>query len=279
MLVVESGASKAGRWVVERRNVRDDFRRAFGDLPGKPNGLAIASDTANTASAASTAMRLSIVIPALEESAAITTTLVALQPLRARGHEVIVVDGGSKDATLLIARILADRALRSEAGRALQMNAGAAKATGDVLLFLHADTRLPARAATAIADALAKGRRWGRFDVVIRGRPWILKVVGAMMNLRSRLTGIATGDQGIFIERALFDQVGGFAAIPLMEDIAMSKTLKRVAGRPACLVERVETSGRRWETRGPWRTIVMMWRLRLAYALGADPARLARDYR
>ena len=224
-------------------------------------------------------MRLSIVIPALEEAAGITATLAALQPLRARGHEVIVVDGGSRDATLLIARLLADRAFAAPPGRSAQMNAGARKATGDALLFLHADSLLPERAAPAIAQALAAGARWGRFDVTIRGRPWILKLVAPMMNLRSRLTGIATGDQGMFVERALFEQVGGFAAIPLMEDVALSKTLKRAAGRPACLAERIVTSGRRWEMHGPWRTIVTMWRLRLAFALGADPARLARDYR
>ena len=224
-------------------------------------------------------MRLSIVIPALEEAAGITATLAALQPLRARGHEVIVVDGGSRDATLLMARLLADRALAAPAGRATQMNVGARKATGDTLLFLHADSQLPERALPAITRALAAGARWGRFDVTIRGRPWILRLVASMMNLRSRLTGIATGDQGIFVERALFEQVGGFAAIPLMEDVVLSKTLKRAAGRPACLTERIVTSGRRWEAHGPWRTIVAMWRLRLAFALGADPARLARDYR
>ncbi|MEO8752168.1 MAG: TIGR04283 family arsenosugar biosynthesis glycosyltransferase [Casimicrobiaceae bacterium] len=222
---------------------------------------------------------LSIIIPAREEAAYITGTLSALQGLRALGHEVIVVDGGSRDVTLLIARMLADRAFVAKPGRAVQMNAGAAKATGDVLLFLHADSLLPADAADAIARAIASGATWGRFDITIQGQPWVLKLVGAMMNLRSRLTGIATGDQGIFVERVLFDRVGGFAPIPLMEDVALSKTLKRTAGRPACLSSRIVTSGRRWEARGPWRTIIAMWRLRLAYALGADPARLARDYR
>jgi hypothetical protein len=130
-----------------------------------------------------------------------------------------------------------------------------------------------------VAGAVAGGARWGRFDVTISGRPRILRVVAAMMNLRSRLTGIATGDQAIFVERALFEAAGGFAEIPLMEDIALSKALKRRSGRPACLRERVTTSGRRWEAHGPWRTIVTMWRLRLSYALGADPARLARRYR
>lgn len=224
-------------------------------------------------------MRLSIIIPAREEAAFITGTLSALQPLRAQGHEVIVVDGGSRDVTLLIARLLADRAFVVAPGRALQMNAGACKAAGDVLLFLHADSLLPADAPAAIARAIASGAGWGRFDVTIGGRPRVLKLVAAMMNLRSRITGIATGDQGIFVDRALFERVGGFQAIPLMEDIALSKTLKRAVGRPACLQSRITTSGRRWEARGPWRTIFAMWRLRLAYALGVDPARLARDYR
>jgi rSAM/selenodomain-associated transferase 2 len=223
-------------------------------------------------------MRLSIVIPALEESQAITAALAALQPLRAQGHEVIVVDGGSRDATLLIARLLADRAFAHAPGRAAQMNAGARQARGDVLLFLHADSLLPSNAPRAIAEALAAGAAWGRFDVRIGGRPWVLRLVASMMNLRSRLTGIATGDQGIFVARSLFERVGGYAAIPLMEDVALSKALKRAAGRPACLRVRIETSGRRWEAQGPWRTIFTMWRLRLAYALGADPVRLARHY-
>jgi len=224
-------------------------------------------------------MRLSVVVPALEEAAGIAATLAALQPLRALGHEVVVVDGGSRDATRAIARPLADRVLDARPGRSAQMNAGARAAAGDTFLFLHADSLLPAGAADAIERALAGGARWGRFDVTIAGRPRVLRVVAAMMNLRSRLTGIATGDMGIFVERALFDAAGGFAEIPLMEDIALSKKLKRLGGRPACLRERITTSGRRWEARGPWRTIVTMWRLRLAYALGADPVRLAREYR
>ncbi|MCC6193069.1 MAG: TIGR04283 family arsenosugar biosynthesis glycosyltransferase [Burkholderiales bacterium] len=224
-------------------------------------------------------MRISIIVPALEEAASITATLSALQPLRAQGHEVIVVDGGSRDATLLIARLLADRAYVTGAGRATQMNFGAGKATGDVLLFLHADTLLPPDAAPAIRVALAGGAAWGRFDVAILGKPRVLRVVAAMMNLRSRLTGIATGDQAIFVRRAAFAAAGAFPPIPLMEDVALSSALKRCAGRPACLRTRVTTSGRRWQARGPWRTIFTMWRLRLAYALGADPATLARHYR
>lgn len=224
-------------------------------------------------------MRLSIVMPALDEEHGLAAALDALAPLRAAGHEVIVVDGGSRDRTLSIARGAADLAFAAPRGRAAQMNAGAARAQGDVLLFLHADSRLPADAAPAIADGLARGAQWGRFDVTIAGRPRVLKVVAAAMNARSRCTGIATGDQGIFVRRSLFARVGGYAAIPLMEDVALSKALKRTAGRPACLRARVVTSGRRWETHGPWRTIFTMWRLRLAYALGADPAALARLYR
>jgi rSAM/selenodomain-associated transferase 2 len=224
-------------------------------------------------------MRISIIVPALEEAASITATLSTLQPLRAQGHEVIVVDGGSRDATPLIARLLADRVYVTSPGRATQMNFGAGKATGDVLLFLHADSLLPPDASHAIRAGLHSGASWGRFDVAIRGEPRVLRVVAAMMNLRSRMTGIATGDQAIFVRRAAFDAAGAFPAIPLMEDVALSSVLKRSAGRPACLRSRVTTSGRRWESRGPWRTIFTMWRLRLAYALGADPAALARLYR
>jgi rSAM/selenodomain-associated transferase 2 len=221
---------------------------------------------------------LSIVVPTLDEAPGIVATLEPLQPLRAEGHEIIVVDGGSADNTLELAQPFADRAILASTGRARQMNAGAHVATRDVLLFLHADSLLPAGAEVAIATALGGGYRWGRFDVSLGGRARILKLVAAMMNLRSRMTGIATGDQGIFVDKTLFAGVDGFPDIPLMEDVALCKVLKRNAGRPACLRLRIVTSGRRWERRGPWRTIVTMWRLRLAYALGADPAALARRY-
>jgi rSAM/selenodomain-associated transferase 2 len=223
--------------------------------------------------------RLSVIMPVLNEEATIAHALTALQPLRAQGHELIVVDCGSGDRTVQLVQGLADRIAVTQPGRALQMNHGAGLATGDALLFLHVDSSLPDGAVEAIATALVSGARWGRFDVAIDGRPRILKLVSLMMNLRSRLTGIATGDQGIFMQRDLFEKAGGYAPIPLMEDVAMSKRLKRLAGRPACLAARVVTSGRRWEAHGPWRTIVVMWRLRLAYALGADPTRLARLYR
>jgi len=224
------------------------------------------------------AVRLSIVVPVLDEAAGIVPMLAALAPLRAAGHEVIVVDGGSRDDTVALAAPLADRVIASERGRAAQMNAGAALATGDALLFLHADTRLPDDAAEAIAGAWRRGARWGRFDVTIQGRSRWLPVVAAAMNLRSRITGIATGDQGMVVSRALFASVGGFAPLALMEDLELSKALKRAAGRPVCLASRVLTSGRRWDRDGALATIVLMWRLRAAWALGADPARLARQY-
>ena len=223
-------------------------------------------------------MTLSIIIPALDEAKALGATLEALAPLRARGAEVIVVDGGSGDATRAIAQARADRVLDAPRGRAAQMNAGARAAGGDVLLFLHADTIPPPEADVAIARALSgDAHQWGRFDVTIAGRDPLLAVVAWFMNHRSRLTGIATGDQAIFVRSLAFGASGGFPEIALMEDIALCKALKRITP-PACLRERVLTSGRRWEARGTLATIFLMWRLRLAYALGADPGGLAQRY-
>ncbi len=219
------------------------------------------------------AERLSIVVPALNEAARIRACLEALAPLRGRGHQVIVADGGSSDATRALAAGHCDVVLEARRGRATQMNAGARAASGDALLFLHADTRLPPGGDELILSSL-KSHAWGRFDVQIEGAHPLLPLVAAAMNLRSRLTGIATGDQAIFVRRSAFP---GFAEIPLMEDIAFSKAMKR-AGAPACLSARVATSGRRWESRGVLRTILLMWRLRLAYWLGADPAKLAVRY-
>ena len=223
-------------------------------------------------------MRLSIVIPALDEAAGIGATLEPLQRLRRAGHEVVVVDGGSRDATPGLAAPLADRVLVAPRGRANQMNAGAAAATGDVLLFLHADTRLPERADRLVLDGLAGGgRAWGRFDVRIEGAHALLPLVAWLMNRRSRWTGIATGDQAMFVRRAVFEGLGGFPPFALMEDVAMSARLKRVSP-PLCIAECAVTSGRRWESRGVVRTIVLMWWLRLRYFLGASPERLARIY-
>ncbi|APV49529.1 glycosyl transferase [Betaproteobacteria bacterium GR16-43] len=219
---------------------------------------------------------LSIIIPALDEEARIGECLARLQVMRRAGTELVVVDGGSRDATREAARAGADQVIESPRGRASQMNAGARAARGGTLLFLHADTLLPEGASAAIDRAL-RDRAWGRFDVRIAGNHPMLAVVATFMNARSRWTGIATGDQALFMRRAAFEQAGGYPAIPLMEDVAICKALKRVS-KPACLRERVVTSGRRWEERGMLRTIVLMWRLRLAFALGADPARLARLY-
>ena len=224
-------------------------------------------------------MRLSIIVPVLDEAGAIAAALDALAGLRAAGHEVIVVDGGSTDGTPDFAAPRADRVARAPRGRASQMNAGARLANGDVLLFLHADTRLPPRADRSVLDGLAgSGRAWGRFDVRIEGRHPLLRVVGALMNARSRWTGIATGDQAIFVRRDAFAAVGGFPPVALMEDIALSAALKRVSP-PFCLRDRALTSGRRWESRGVVRTVLLMWWLRLRYFLGASPERLAEIYR
>ncbi len=234
---------------------------------------------------------LTIVMPVLNEAAGIDAALTALAPLMGRGARVVVADGGSSDDTLARARrVEGVEVIQALRGRAAQMNAGAqavaappgswhaAASRSAILLFLHADTTLPPDADRLIAQALAQGRHvWGRFDVRIAGRPWMLGVVAGFMNLRSRWTGIATGDQALFMTRAAFEAVGGFPAQPLMEDIELSKRLRRLS-RPACLRLRVTTSGRRWEARGVWRTIVLMWRLRWAYWCGASPHALARRY-
>jgi rSAM/selenodomain-associated transferase 2 len=223
-------------------------------------------------------MALSIIIPCLNEADGIASALEALQPFRRRGAEVIVVDGGSGDDTIARARAGADHVLTAPCGRAIQMNAGAAHARGEILLFLHADCTMPDAADGLIIDSLRRERRsWGRFDVRIRGRSRLLRAVAALMNARSRITGIATGDQGMFVTRSLFDAVGHFPEIALMEDIELSRRLKRY-GRPLCLRHHVSVSARRWETHGVLRTILLMWKLRLAYWLGADPDRLALQY-
>jgi rSAM/selenodomain-associated transferase 2 len=223
-------------------------------------------------------MRLSLIVPVLDEAAGIAAALQALAPLRADGHEVIVVDGGSRDATPALAAPQADRVLASPRGRARQMNAGAEAAHGEVLLFLHADTTLPDGAVGALQAALQGGARWGRFDVNIGGRSALFPLIAALMNTRSRLTGIATGDQAIFVEATLFRQIGGYADLPLMEDIELSRRLRTVSP-PACLRERVLTSGRRWEQHGVVRTMVLMWRLRWRYWRGTPAEQLARAYR
>lgn len=227
--------------------------------------------------------RISVIIPTLNEAGVIEKTLALLQRFRERGHELILADGGSSDATLSIARPLIDKIVQSEPGRARQMNHGAALAGGDILWFLHADTCIPADADRWITQALEghgvmSPASWGRFDVCLSGNGIRFRMIECLMNLRSRCSGIATGDQGIFITRECFRRLNGYANIPLMEDIEISRRLKRTS-RPVCLKQKLVTSSRRWESQGVWRTILLMWRLRLAYAFGADPAELARLYR
>lgn len=221
---------------------------------------------------------LSIIIPTLDESEIIASTLRSLQGVRGDDVELIVVDGGSADDTPQLARLLADRIKMAPRGRAAQMNAGAAIAQGDVLVFLHADTRLPPNGIALIHGALCRTDRiWGRFDILIDSGNPLLWLVARMMNLRSRWSGIATGDQAIFVRRAVFERIGGFPEIPLMEDVALSRRLRQIS-RPVCLSSPAITSARRWEQRGVVRTIFLMWRLRLAYFCGADPAELAVRY-
>lgn len=224
-------------------------------------------------------MRISVIIPARNEAPSIGILLQDLAPAQAAGHEVIVVDGESRDTTFDIAQRSADKVLRAATGRAAQMNAGAAIATGQVLWFLHADTRMPANAVALIVQAVESAKCWGRFDVSLSGGSWAFRVIESMMNLRSCLTGIATGDQGIFVEREVFDRLNGFPDQPLMEDVALSRQLRK-QGRPVCVRRaRLQTSSRRWEENGTLQTIWLMWQLRLCYWLGADPADLARRYR
>jgi rSAM/selenodomain-associated transferase 2 len=220
----------------------------------------------------------SVIVPSLDDAGIIDASLRSLQVVREAGGEVLLVDGGSRDDTVERARPWSDRVLTAPAGRARQMNAGAAAAGGEVLWFVHADTRIDPRAPAELQAAIAGGGIWGRFGVRLSGRRPIHRVIAMMMNLRSCLSGIATGDQGLFVRRDVFAAVGGYPDIPLMEDIALSRVL-RGRSRPRCLPVRLTTSSRRWEENGAWRTIAVMWRLRWAYWRGADPAELARRYR
>jgi rSAM/selenodomain-associated transferase 2 len=219
---------------------------------------------------------VSVIVPVLNEA---HTVAAALATARApEVLEIIVVDGGSSDRTRRVAAPLADVVVRGPRGRAAQMNAGAARARGDVLLFLHADTLLPLGFAAHVLGACWQpGVVGGRFDVELQPTSPVLRLVAALMNLRSRLSRIATGDQAIFIRRDVFARLGGYAQLSLMEDIDLSRRMKR-AGAVACLRARVVTSSRRWRRDGVWRTIVRMWMLRLLYFAGVRPETLARFY-
>lgn len=221
---------------------------------------------------------ISIIVPVLNEEPSLPDSLQGLQRYRQQGHEVVVVDGGSHDNSLMLAQQAADQVIVSRPGRAHQMNSGAQIASGDVLLFLHADTRLPDNALALIQSVCEAGHHWGRFDVKLSGHRPVFRIIESLINLRSRLSGIATGDQAIFIQAQLFHRLGGFPEIPLMEDVALSRLLRRQA-RPVCLKPAVITSSRRWEQNGVVSTVLLMWKLRLLYFLGVSPARLSRMYR
>lgn len=221
---------------------------------------------------------LSIIIPARNEADALPLLLGDLAALRAAGAELLLVDGGSEDATCALAHDRVDQLLHSPAGRARQMNQGAAAARGDYLWFVHADTRVNQEALNALLQVLQQRPVWGRFDVRLSGSGMALGVIGRMINWRSRLTGIASGDQGIFVCRDVFLAEGGYAQIPLMEDLELCRRLKRLS-RPYCLRPTILTSSRRWQQHGVWRTVWLMWRLRLAYYCGVSPDKLAQRYK
>ncbi|MDX8378614.1 MAG: TIGR04283 family arsenosugar biosynthesis glycosyltransferase [Gallionella sp.] len=243
-----------------------------------PTPLPQASEGANESRGDdSTRLRLSIIVPILNEAAQLPDLFAHLLPYQRAGCEIIFADGGSEDSSANWAQLTGFKVVTSTRGRAQQMNAGAAQATGEMLLFLHADTRLPEGALRYLDVAMTK-HSWGRFDVCITGRAVMLRVVSRMINWRSRLTGVATGDQAIFVRRTMFEELQGYANLPLMEDVELSKRLL-LRSRPACIAACVMTSGRRWETRGMWRTILLMWHLRWAYWRGADVAKLASLYR
>lgn len=222
-------------------------------------------------------MKISIIIPVLNEEAGLSRLSSQLQSIRQLGHEIIVVDGGSVDNTLVIAYEVTDRVVISKAGRALQMNSGASVASGDVLLFLHADTILPDDAVQVVSDLAQRKNYWGRFDVRLSSSKYVYRLIEGLMNLRSCITSIATGDQAIFVEKNLFDRVQGFPEIALMEDVAISRRLKKIS-RPVCIKQRVVTSSRRWETNGVVSTVLLMWKLRLYYYFGVSPEKLNQLY-
>jgi rSAM/selenodomain-associated transferase 2 len=232
----------------------------------------------DSASVYASGIKISIIIPVLNEELNLPDVLNNLQSFRSKGHEVVIVDGGSSDNSLMLAQQGADIVIVSKAGRALQMNSGAAVATGSILLFLHCDTILPDNALKIIADNYQAENYWGRFDVRLSSNKFVFRLIERLMNLRSRLTSIATGDQAIFIERKLFNQLGGFPEIALMEDISISGLLRKLSP-PVCLKQKVITSSRRWENNGVVATVLLMWKLRLFYFFGVSADNLSRKYR
>lgn len=222
-------------------------------------------------------MKLSIVIPVLNEGITMNAFLSTLKATVKNDAEIIVVDGSSNDHATELAHLFADQVLQSPPGRAKQMNAGALASQGNLLLFLHADTRLPTNVVSILKKSWDSGAVWGRFDVKLSGHHFLFRIIESLMNWRSKWSGIATGDQAMFVRKDIFTHLRGFPEIRLMEDIALSKTLKKIAP-PTCITSKVLTSSRRWEVHGILRTIFLMWYLRLKYFFGADPNQLAKQY-
>ena len=224
-------------------------------------------------------MKISIIIPILNEASRIPQLTEELKKLDQRSCEIIIVDGGSKDNSVEIAEHAGFKVEKTICGRAHQMNTGAIFATGSVLLFLHADTQIPENVDLLVKKIFSDNPSfcWGYFRVRISGYSKVLLIVGFMMNLRAYLTSIVTGDQVIFVKKKNFFKVGCFPEQLLMEDIELAKKLRGLSP-PGCINDHVITSGRRWELHGVWRTIFLMWRLRWDYWRGIPPDKLAEKY-
>jgi rSAM/selenodomain-associated transferase 2 len=222
-------------------------------------------------------IKLSIIIPVFNESKEVEICLSKLQVLRKQGHEVIVVDGGSNDNTIILASSLCDHIIKSGKSRSIQMNAGAAEATGEHLIFLHVDTALPIDIPSLFLQFKNNKNEWGRFDITLSGTHFLFRIIENCMNIRSRLTGIATGDQAIFVNKKIFNEINGFPEISLMEDVALSSLLLKYS-KPICFKERVVSSSRRWEENGIIKTILKMWLLRLLYFFNFDTNNLEKIY-
>jgi len=222
-------------------------------------------------------VKLSVIVPVINEEMNLSRIAGCLRSVIEQGHEVIIVDGGSTDNTLTIAYDITDTIIISKKGRALQMNNGASVASGNVVLFLHADTLLPENVAEIISDVYVGENFWGRFDVRLSNEKYVYRLIECMMNMRSSLTSIVTGDQAMFFEKNLFDRIGGFPEIALMEDVEISRQLKKIS-KPVRLKSKVVTSSRRWETNGVVATVLLMWKLRLYYFFGVSPEKLSQMY-